>query len=657
MAPHTPELLAPAGSMASLCAAIDGGADAVYFGARAFNARMRADNFDTDALSEALSLCRAFGVRAYITLNTRITDRQLADAAALAAQLHAAGADAFIVADAGLAALLRRTQPDIVLHASTQMSAHTEYDGAALSAAGFSRMVCPRELSRESLARLCRTSPIPIEMFVHGAHCVSFSGQCLMSAVMGGRSGNRGECAQPCRLPYNGGYPLSLKDLCLASHIPEILATGVFSLKLEGRQKSPEYVYTVTRIWRTLLDEARAATPAELQALSEAFSRDGFSDGYFTKNHKNMLGVRTLEAFHRAAPAPYEVLSRRVPLDVTLTVTTGAPATLTAVSPEKTVTVCTDAPLTPGDVPPPDAAAAEKNAGRLGNTPFRLNHFAYHTDGAALFTLSMLNKLRRSAVEALLAPPARTPAAPGAFHIPDAPRSTPVYTAEYLSPAQITPLAREIFSEIYLPAGRTAPGCGVSLPPFCPGEDLPAVWEEAASTPYVLAHTPGQLYEAVSRGIPAHASLRFSVYNSETAAALADSGAASVCMSPELSLAAMKQLHSPVPKGAVVYGRLPLMLTLRCALSDGGHGCGNTRGGALRDRKGVTFPVTCTPRCENIVWNSVPVYMADRMDILQNAGVTRFHFLFTTETAAECDAILRAYRDHLPPTGAVMRVK
>ncbi len=189
---HSPELLAPAGNMDSLKAAIDAGADAVYFGADAFNARMRAENFGDEEAAQALSLCRAFGVQAYITLNTRLTDRQLPDAAALARRLWSAGANAFIVADAGLAAMLRKQIPDIELHASTQMSAHTEFDAAALKQMGFSRMVCPRELSRDSLTRLCSHSSLPIEMFIHGAHCVSFSGQCLMSAVMGGRSGNQG---------------------------------------------------------------------------------------------------------------------------------------------------------------------------------------------------------------------------------------------------------------------------------------------------------------------------------------------------------------------------------------------------------------------------------------------------------------------------------
>ncbi len=660
MKQHFPELLAPAGNIASLEAAIDAGANAVYFGADAFNARMRADNFGEVEAQQALSLCRAFGVQAYITLNTRLTDRQLGEALPLARRLWEAGADAFIIADAGLAALLREQIPGVQLHASTQMSAHTEFDADALAKMGFSRMVCPRELSGASLARLCSRSPIPIEMFIHGAHCVSFSGQCLMSAVMGGRSGNQGSCAQPCRLPYTlggkNGYPLSLRDLCLAEHIPEILETGIASLKIEGRQKSAEYVYTVVSVYRSLLDGKRAANPDELARLEAAFSRSGFTDGYFRGNYKNMLGVRTLKEFHDTQPPAYGGLSRRAILDMTLRIQTGTPAALTAASPEKTVTVYTDAPLIKGDVPPPDADAARKNAGRLGNTPFTLGSFTYESDGKALFTLSMLNRLRRMAVEALLSPPAREGGQTQKAEIPSPMKEEPTYSASFLSPGQITPLARAFFNEIYLPYPARMQDTGIELPPFFPGEKSEEIWEAVAGAPYVLVHTPGQLTEAARRGIPARASLRFNVYNGKTAASLAGAGADCVYLSPELTLPQMRDLQSPVPKGAVVYGRLPLMLTIRCAVSDGCHSCGKG-GGTLQDRRGAAFPVTCAHGCGNIIWNSVPVYMADRLDAVRRAGITRMHFMFTTEDAAACDRIIRAYQEGAAPEGAIYRMK
>ena len=288
-----PELLAPCGSYEALVAAIEAGADAVYLGTTMLNARMNARNFDRDTLIKAVELSHSRGVRVYVTMNTTVLDRQLRDALIQVEFLYKAGVDALIVADLGLAALIHKYFPDLPLHASTQASGHN-LDGAKfLADLGFCRMVCARELSAQNIKYLAQNSPIPIEMFVHGAICVSASGQCLLSSFIGGRSGNRGECAQPCRMQYNGRYPLSLKDMCLACHITEILDMGVASLKIEGRMKSPDYVYAVVSTYRRLLDEGRNATSQEMDYLARVFSRDGFTDGYFTGKKDNMHGVRS----------------------------------------------------------------------------------------------------------------------------------------------------------------------------------------------------------------------------------------------------------------------------------------------------------------------------------------------------------------------------
>ncbi|MBP5289180.1 MAG: U32 family peptidase [Clostridia bacterium] len=293
---NMPELLCPAGSFDALRAAVLGGADAVYLGAPRFNARMRAKNFDDETLKKGIDFCHEKGVRVYVTVNTLLTDRQMPDALALAADLWEMGADALIVADLGLARVLREQLPDLPLHASTQASGHSVGAAELFRKIGFSRMVCAREMDRENLKELCEKSPIPVEMFIHGAICACHSGQCLMSSMIGGRSGNRGECAQPCRLPYNGKYPISFKDLCLAGHMREILSLGVASLKVEGRMKSPRYVYEVASVYRRLLDEGRDASPREIESLRNAFSRSGFTDGYFTgKIDGSMLGIRREE--------------------------------------------------------------------------------------------------------------------------------------------------------------------------------------------------------------------------------------------------------------------------------------------------------------------------------------------------------------------------
>lgn len=289
---NLPELLSPCGSFDALRGAVYGGADAVYLGGTAFNARINAQNFDREQLKAALDFCHGRGVKVYVTLNTLVNDRKLGEALDFVNFLYESGVDALITADWGLSLLIRQYFPDFELHASTQFSGHNAQAAHWLKEKGFSRMVCARELSKEDLSLLCRQSPLEIEMFVHGALCASASGQCLMSSFIGGRSGNRGECAQPCRMSYNGSYPLSLKDLSLANHLTEILDLGVASLKIEGRMKSPQYVYRVTSVYRRLLDERRNASPGEMRELAEVFSRSGFTDGYFTRQYGAMLGIR-----------------------------------------------------------------------------------------------------------------------------------------------------------------------------------------------------------------------------------------------------------------------------------------------------------------------------------------------------------------------------
>ena len=289
-----PELLAPAGSLAALRAAISAGADAVYLGGTEFSARANAKNFSREELKYAIALARDHGVKTNITANTLVFDRELDEWLRYGEFLWEAGADAMIVADLGAAAEMHRRIPEFALHASTQAGI-CDVGGARLAAElGFSRVVLSRELCRDDIKKITDECGVETEMFIHGALCVSVSGQCLFSSVVGQRSGNRGECAQPCRMQYGEGYPLSLRDNCLAAHIPDILSLGVSSLKIEGRMKSPEYVFGVTEMYRRLIDENRAATKDEINRLKALFSRSGFTDAYFTgADRGDMLGVRT----------------------------------------------------------------------------------------------------------------------------------------------------------------------------------------------------------------------------------------------------------------------------------------------------------------------------------------------------------------------------
>ncbi|MBQ2618189.1 MAG: U32 family peptidase, partial [Oscillospiraceae bacterium] len=298
------ELLAPAGSMDALRAAVQSGANAVYLGSGPFNARQNAKNFSLDELPEAVRYCHVRGVQVHLTLNTLVTDRELEQAAQTITAAARAGVDAFIVQDLGLVSLLRQMAPEVPIHASTQMSIHS-LDGVLRAAAmGMSRVVLARELSRDDIAYICRNSPIEIEVFVHGALCMCYSGQCWFSAVVGTRSGNRGQCAQPCRLAYGYGhyedkYPLSLKDNCLISHMEVLRRLGVASVKIEGRMKRPEYVAVATRLYRAAIDGAPVSAE-DMRDLREVFSRQGFTEGYYAgRIGPEMFGTRQKERENR----------------------------------------------------------------------------------------------------------------------------------------------------------------------------------------------------------------------------------------------------------------------------------------------------------------------------------------------------------------------
>ena len=342
------------------------------------NARIYAGNFDPVALRGAVKLAHAHGVKVYLTLNTLVTDRELPEYLDAALDASRAGVDALIVADLGGAAMIHRVIPEMELHASTQMSGHNSLMGAELKKLGFSRMVAAREISESDLQLLLKQSPIETELFVHGALCVSHSGQCLFSSLVGGRSGNRGACAQPCRLPYacegRGGrgeaYPLSLKDLSLAKHVPKLIEMGVSSLKIEGRMKSPEYVYDTARIWRRLLDENRAATDGELRHMAETFSRSGFTDGYFTQRiNSSMLGIRReSDKQITREREPFAGLQKKVPLSVACQLIAGEAASLTLSANGKQVTVTGDVPQEARTAPMTEESVL-RSLCRFGGTP------------------------------------------------------------------------------------------------------------------------------------------------------------------------------------------------------------------------------------------------------------------------------------------------
>ena len=671
-----PELLCPAGSPDALDAAIEGGADAVYFGGAQFNARMNAKNFGGDALRSAVLRAHAFGVKTYLTLNTLVTDRELPAFVDAAGEAMRAGIDALIVADLGGAAAIHRAYPSVELHASTQMSAHSSDMGRVLRDLGFSRMVIARETSLTDLERIVKESPIEIEYFIHGALCVSHSGQCLFSSLVGGRSGNRGECAQPCRLPYGcancGGrgkresYPLSLKDLSLAPHVPSLIASGVASLKIEGRMKAPEYVRDTARIWRRLLDEGRSATPEEMQRLADAFSRGGFTDGYFTgRIGHSMLGVRS-EADKQVSRGaqPFTGLTRRIPLRFSAALRAGSPMTLTLSDGSRSVTVCGDVPQAAVNAPL-NRETVERNLSKLGGTPYCMEAFSLELDEGLMLPISRLNDLRRRGLLAWEEQGSAT-SIPEEASVPYTPsvskkKRTVCRSARFYSAVQVTDCAKAYFDRIYLPLHRyDSVANGVILPPVIfdhSVREVESMLADAAArgASYALVGNMGHLELARRAGLIPMGDFRLNLTNSESVAQWESLGMERVLLSPELTLPQIRDIKGDT--AVTVYGRIPLMLLEKCVIREIADckrcDSGNVR---LSDRRGAEFPVLREWEHRNTVYNSLPTSMSDRQDVLQKAGVRAWHFLFTVESPAEVDKVIDAFRGGKPLPFAVRRL-
>jgi len=556
-----PELLSPAGNPEALSAAIKGGCDAVYLGGRLLNARMRARNFDDEDIKQAVSFCHDSGVRIYITLNTVVFDREIYEVLKYAEFLYNAGCDALIIADMGLASLIKKYIPEFEIHASTQMSGHNSTAARFLHEAGFSRMVAARELPSDQLAALIENSPIETEVFVHGAFCVSHSGQCLLSWALGGRSGNRGQCAQPCRMRYNNGYPISLRDNCLASHIPELITMGASSLKLEGRLKPPSYVYAITSVYRRLLDENRPASQEEIKYLDSIFSRGGFTDGYFKRNiGKHMLGVR-------------------------------------------------------GDDQVPQV---------------RIKSSGYH-----------LPPIKIDSREAVI---------PDNIEKPSKQNITRTNTARFYNHTAIPDGAESFFDIIYLPLenySKINSSCtGVMLPSVIYEEDYAQVKKQLSEAynkgaRHALVGNIGHI--ALCDNYIIHGDFRLNVANSFSAAKYSDIFE-DVILSPELILPQIRDIRGK--KSVIVYGNLPLMLLEKPVMAS-----------SLRDSKGVVFPIIKEKNRDMLI-NSVPIYMADHSKQLAEVGVVNRHFIFTTETSAAVNKIIKSYIKNAPPeNNNIKRIK
>ena len=671
------ELLSPAGGYDALVAAVQSGADAVYMGFGAFNARRSAKNFTDEDFASAVRYCHLRGVRVFLTLNTLVTDRELPQAAEALRNASRMGVDAVLVQDWGLLTLAREIVPDLPIHASTQMSLFTLGGANEAAALGMERVVLARELCRDDIAEICKGCGAEIEIFGHGALCMCYSGQCEMSAVLGQRSGNRGACAQPCRLPYGvnapcrNGYPLSLKDANLSACLQDMERIGVDCLKIEGRMKRPEYVAVVTGIYRRLLDERRQPTAAEGAALEQAFSRSGFTDGYWRgKKGKAMFGTRP-----ENAPEPNELFAkaraqyengrenRKIPVILHLIVRRGEPVRLggsCAIHGGVTIAIAQ------GDAPEESrnrAVTAEELRQRLsktGGTVFTADSVEIELDEGLMVSASVINGLRREVLDELAARrediPARRelPASP----LPDAPEP-PQEMAFTVSVSRACQVTAELLAEkpaiVYVPAeeldaleptglhGETEL-CAVLPRVFRTADEQP-LREMLERHPEVTSVAIGNLgHLPIVRGLDRtlRGDFGLNVYNSRAVKFWRDRGLSSVTVSFELRWQQVRDLAKYADCEGIVYGRLPLMITENCVTKNN-VGCAHGAGSVLTDRTGAQFPVQCAYGCRCEIENGKVLVLADKPEVFR-CGLRYGRLRFTTESPEACAAILRAHK-------------
>ena len=671
------ELLAPAGSMESLRAAVQNGANAVYLGCGIYNARQGAKNFTPQALTEAVKYCHVRDVAVHLTLNTLVSDKETQELVQLIRHAAQSGVDAFIVQDLGVVRLCRQIAPHIPIHGSTQMTIHS-LPGVLLCAAwGLSRVVLSRELSREEIRYICQNSPIEIEVFGHGALCMCYSGQCYLSAAIGGRSGNRGRCAQPCRQSYGYGrwqnrYPLSLKDSCLVRELKELEQMGVASLKLEGRMKRPEYVAAVTGIYRKALDTHMVTRDME-KTLLDAFNRQGFTQGYYDGNlGGEMFGVRedTREnaALFKELRQTYETgETPLVPIRFQAVVRPGL-TQLTVIDPQNRV--CT------AQGPAPEMARVAEltkevliaRLTKTGGTPYRCVEAAVEIEPGLSLSASAINGLRRDVLNQLTALRARrdVPALGRPERIPNyrTPQEPPVYNIQVTTKEQITGrLLKMQPNLLYVPLhlltedaafARDLVGkvrvCPV-LPRVVHDGELARLKDQLRSLRALgireaLVGNLGLLLPVRECGMHPRGDFGLNIYNSAALQSVREMELRSQCLSFEMTLPQIRDAKKGLPCEILAYGRLPLMITENCLIRGRTGQCTCHLGSAkLVDKTGSEFPVIRDGNtCRSVLLNGKKLYWLDRQEDLARLGLWAVRLYFTTENPQEVDRVLSACR-------------
>ena len=679
------EILAPVGNEEMLRAAVFSGADAVYLGFSGFNARTSANNFNADTLKDAVAFCHARGVAVHVALNTTVYGGELPALEQAIRAVAASGADAVICQDLAVATLIGKIAPQLPRHGSTQMSVHSLQGALELKELGFTRVVLARELSMPEVEHITKHCGIETECFVHGALCMCVSGQCYMSAFLGGRSGNRGSCAGPCRLPFEAnalpeGKPgrlhhLSLKDNSVIDKLDKLQTLGVASAKIEGRLRTPEYVAAAVSACLA----GREGRAYDRDLLKNAFSRSGFTSGYLDgKIDGTMFGVRSeadAEQTKKTLPMLRELYRRersRVPVKMKLEIEEGGEKLTVTDADGSKAFAYGDAEPQPARTDPTESL--HRSLAKTGGTPFAVEDqdITVEMDGGPWFIPGgAVNELRREALDALLKKrEVLRPWPTTDEHVPALPLRT--------LPSRRTLRAR--FENWEQVPERALDGIEYLILPIAQADRVPREWraktllelprvmfgklEEDTARRIAATQDAGFAGYEVSniahlrlcRGLPMSGSFGLNITNQLAAQFYADNGLGSMLILPEVKdsdISTIAPTHNgrPVPTGVLVYGHMPLMVTRACPLQNI-HDCAHCdKTGVLTDRKAKKFPVRCGLGVRTI-YNPVPIYMGDKPGALTvDYGVA----YFTLESREEAAKILEMIRTHAPFEGDFTR--
>lgn len=670
------ELLAPAGNFECLVAAVQSGADAVYLSGKGFGARSFADNFDKAELERAVDYCHLRGVKVYVTVNTLVSDLEFDELCNYLRFLNEIGTDAVIVQDPGVLETAKRLVPSLPVHASTQMTVHNVNGVKALERLGVKRVVLSREISLENLKNIKEETSAELEVFGHGALCMCFSGQCLMSSIIGGRSGNRGKCAQPCRLPYsiNGAskkaFYMSLKDLCSLEHIGKMQNMGIASLKIEGRMKGPLYVAAVVKTYRKYIDSPGKIDSADLKLLDSIFNRGGLTDGYLTdKKGPEMFAfdkpdnpyLKETEKITEELSKIIKTENKKITVDCHIKLKLG-------MKPEiyiKNENFCAEykgkADIQAAQNNPIDCEKVISSINKTGGTPFGFSHISVELDDGVFMPKSELNALRRNVFELFERDYVKTFKRENTdevqfSEVEEVAEGTNGYVCEITDIDQFDAVKEFPFGCFFVPYLTILKNRAI----FDEYKDktvvvLPAVMQQNEVQP--IEKRVKQLLEDGYYAVQANniadtiafsgynivGGFRLNIFNSHALSFYAQQGVMSAELSPELNFRQLSALKKTIPVQMLVYGRLPLMVTENCVIKNGSK-CPCQGVNSITDRMGMKFPVIKDGGfCRSVVLNCKKTFLATHMDKIHRTGVNYLRMYFSDEQPAECRKVCESF--------------